>query len=944
MSDEARKLSYRIDFNTNASQTETSIRSIVSSLKGLRNSSVNIDTDTSGVNSGIKSVIGSLTGVQAQASNVGNAFRSSFLEGINSGNSFSASIKAGVGGALSHISIKAGEFKNSIAQAASSVKDSFNHPIETIKSGLGGAIQSVKSKFTDMVKGANKVAESAEDFGNSAGNSSKNVMQLGDSAEISGGKFEKLGSVLRGAGTAILAVSAAAGAGAVALGKEVISAYADYEQLVGGVDTLFNKASATVQNYAANAFQTAGMSANSYMELVTSFSSSMIKSLGGDTAKAAELSNQAIIDMADNSNKMGTSLELIQNAYRGFSMQNYTMLDNLKLGYGGTQDEMQRLLDDAGKLANTKFDISSFADVTEAIHVIQTNMGITGTTAKEAAETISGSMAATKASVQNLVAGLGNADADLGTLVGNVLSNFGNVVNNVVPVIENIINAMPAVMESLIPAVGEILPKLLGIAESLFGEIIGMLVSLLPTVIPVIISTITNIAGTIIDNIPMLIDAIAQSLPLFAGAAVEIIAALASGIGTALPELIPTIVETIGFVIQTIIENMPLLLDAGMQLLMGLAQGFVEALPIFIEQVPILINQFIGFLGENLPIFLEQGGQIIMTLAEGILTALPMLVEQLPSIITSIVTFIAENLPLIVAQGVEIIIQLAGGIIQAIPSLVAQLPAIMAAIVEGIGALIGSIVECGKNIVQGLWNGIASMGTWIKEKVSGFFSGIVGGVKNLLGIRSPSRVFADIGDNMALGLGSGFEKTMGGVTKNIEKSVPTDIKLPKVIAPEIPKIPSPELAISDEITQLSVSDTTYKVNGIVEDITIPEVSDITYGIKPIIGKPNTHGFLGLSSDRNETQPIVGDLNPQATIETHENTYTQISNDPTKLDNTTPHNINFSPVINLNVSGSEIDDTIVDNIINSLYEVIRELFEQFKREDLEQMVLKNQYVT
>lgn len=236
--------------------------------------------------------------------------------------------------------------------------------------------------------------------------------------------FNKLGSGLKVLGTGMAVAAGAAGVAVVGLSKKILSAYADYEQLVGGVDTLFDKASKKVQQYADEAFRTAGLSANEYMETVTSFSASLLQSLGGDTQKAADVANQAVIDMSDNANKMGTNIAMIQNAYQGFAKQNYTMLDNLKLGYGGTKEEMQRLLADAEKLSGIKYDLSNFADVTEAIHVMQTEMGITGTTAKEATETISGSIAGMKSAWENLVIGMGNSNADIGKLLDNLIEQF----------------------------------------------------------------------------------------------------------------------------------------------------------------------------------------------------------------------------------------------------------------------------------------------------------------------------------------------------------------------------------------------------------------------------------------------------------------------------------------------------------------------------------------
>lgn len=328
-----------------------------------------------------------------------------------------------------------------------------------------------------MGAGEDEAAKSADGLGNK-------LKDSGDEAEKSGSKFEKLGGVLKGVGVAMGAVVVAAGAAAVKLGQEVIAAYSDYEQLVGGVDTLFGEASKTVQGYAETAFKTAGMSANTYMETVTGFSASLIQSLGGDTTKAAKVADMAITDMADNANKMGTGISSIQDAYQGFAKQNYTMLDNLKLGYGGTKSEMERLLADAEKFSGIKYDISSYADVAEAIHVIQTEMGITGTTAKEATETISGSIAGMQSAIGNLMAGLGNADADIKVLIGNVVDAFQNVVKNITPVIQNIVAALPPALNGILKAVGDLLPTLLSTVVNLFTQMLSTILTLLPQLIP----------------------------------------------------------------------------------------------------------------------------------------------------------------------------------------------------------------------------------------------------------------------------------------------------------------------------------------------------------------------------------------------------------------------------------------------------------------------------
>lgn len=604
--------------------------------------------------------------------------------------------------------------KNKIATLESALKNAADSFGENDRRTQNWAVQlnNAKAELNGMERELDETTDSTEDLGDE-------LKETGDEAEKSGDKFEKLGGVLKGVGAAMGAVAIAAGAAAVKLGKEVIAAYADYEQLVGGVDTLFGDSSQTVQNYAANAFKTAGMSANEYMETVTGFSASLIQSLGGDTAKAAEVADMAITDMADNANKMGTDLSSIQTAYQGFAKQNYTMLDNLKLGYGGTKSEMERLLADAEKISGIKYDLSSFSDLTEAIHVIQTEMGITGTTALEATETISGSISGMQSAIGNLMAGLGNADADIEMLVGNVVESFQHVVKNIVPVIENIVKALPPALDGILKAIGDLLPTLLSTVVDLFTQVLETLLSLLPELIPAAVDAVLTIVGALIDNLPLLIDA-----------AVQLITALVMGLGSALPELIPAAVEAIITIVQGLLDSMDQILEAAFAIIQGLA--------------------------------------------EGLLNALPQLIDALPEIIMTIIDFITNNLPLIIEMGVKLTVQLAFGLIKAIPQLVARLPEIIAAIVTGLGKAVGAVFEIGKNIVTGLWEGIKSLGSWIADKVSGFFSGIVDGAKSLLGINSPSTVFAGIGGNMGEGIGVGFMKAMSGVEKDMKKAIPTD--------------------------------------------------------------------------------------------------------------------------------------------------------------------------
>ena len=427
------------------------------------------------------------------------------------------------------------------------------------------------------------------------------VDDVGDAMDDAGKKTTTFGDILKGslASEAIINGVKAVASGIKALIGGAVEGYGEYEQLVGGVETLFDTSAKKVQDYANSAYKTAGLSANQYMETVTSFSASLLQSMGNDTDAAAEKANLAITDMSDNANKMGTDMQSIQNAYQGFAKQNYTMLDNLKLGYGGTKEEMQRLIDDANALNAaqgnyTNYTIESYADIVDAIHTVQTEMGITGTTAKEASTTVEGSINSMKSAWANFVVGLGNDNADIADLSAQLIESVGTVAENVLPVIETVL---------------------------------------------------TNIADTVK------------------------------------------------------------------------------------EQGPEMITKFVAYAIDKLPEVISLGLQMVLALVKGL----------------------AQNLPQLVQGTLNMIDTIAGAFYDALPD----------------------IIEVGKNIVKGLWEGIKAMASWLKDKVTDFMGGIVDGVKGVLGIHSPSKVFAGIGENMALGLGQGFDQTMQSVGANIQDAIPT---------------------------------------------------------------------------------------------------------------------------------------------------------------------------
>lgn len=667
-----------------------------------------------------------------------------------------------------------------------------------------------------------------DDVADSADDMEEEIDDAGDAADKSSGKFEKFGSVLKGIGAAMGAVAVAAGAAAVSLGKEVIAAYADYEQLVGGVDTLFKESSQELQTYAANAYKTAGMSANDYMETVTSFSASLISSLGGDTEAAVKYADMAITDMSDNANKMGTDMELIQNAYQGFAKQNYTMLDNLKLGYGGTKTEMERLLADAQAISGIEYNIDSYADVVEAIHVIQDSMGIAGATAAEAENTISGSINSLQAALQNMLVGFGDANADMNMLCQNMVDALKNVIKNVTPVIENMVKVLPTVTDALLTAFADFLPSLLDTVTQLFTQILNTILTLLPQLIPAAVSAIMTIVQALIDNLPLLVDA-----------AVQLVVSLVEGIGSALPQLIPAAVQAIVTIVQGLIENLPMILDAALQLIMGLAEGLLTAIPILIEALPSIILAIVDFIIGAIPQIIEAGIQLLTSLVsalpeiitaivaaipqiiEGIITAvldsipqlvqagidlLVALVQALPEIITTIVAAIPEiigsivnalinSIPQIVQAGVQLLISLIKNLPTIIVEIVKAVPQIISGLVSAFGKGVSQLAEVGGNLVRGLWQGIQSLASWLWNKVSGWISSIWDGICDFFGIASPSKEMGWVGEMLveglagainangkdaveaAEGMADDINSVMNGLAKDMETSIPTAFSL-----------------------------------------------------------------------------------------------------------------------------------------------------------------------
>lgn len=498
-----------------------------------------------------------------------------------------------------------------------------------------------------------------------------------------------VGNGLKTAAKVGVAAIAAASAGVVALTKSAIDGYAEYEQLVGGVETLFKGSADIVQGYAENAYRTAGLSANEYMETVTSFSASLLQSLGGDTEAAAKYADVAITDMADNANKMGSSMESIQNAYQGFAKQNYTMLDNLKLGYGGTKTEMERLITDAESL-DSSFTASrdangqltmSYADVVDAIHIVQDNMGITGTTAKEASETISGSVASMKSAWSNFVTGLARDDADLDTLTENLTSSVETAIGNVVPVAERALGSIGTAIEKLAPVIAEKIPSLIS--------------SVLPSVVKGAVSLVASFGQALLDNAPVIMQTALDIVMLLAQGLIENVGSLVNGAVT----LISQLATFLG-------ENADMMIKAAIDIILALFDALTDP--------------------GNISTLIDAAIFLIISLAEALVTNIPELISRIPEIVMNLVNAFIENAPKLAEAGVELILMLVQGIFDAYNALINAVWEILG----GIGDSLGEWGKSAMKIVKTIWNGIKAYFSTIWNGIKSIFTTALTAVKN----------------------------------------------------------------------------------------------------------------------------------------------------------------------------------------------------------------------
>lgn len=529
------------------------------------------------------------------------------------------------------------------------------------------------------------------------------------------GEAKNFGSRLAsGLGTAAKIGGAALGAAATAvadLTKNAINNYAEYEQLVGGVETLFKKSADKVIGYAGDAYKTAGLSANEYMETVTSFSASLLQSLGGDTDKAADVADRAIRDMSDNANKMGTSMESIQAAYQGFAKQNYTMLDNLKLGYGGTKTEMERLILDAESL-NSAFSATrdengelamSFADIVTAIGIVQDDIGITGTTAAEASATISGSLSSMQSAWQNLVTGLADSDADIDGLMNSFVDSVSTAAKNLIPRISVAFRGISQLVKNIAPVIAEALPTLI---QDVLPELTSSATELL-----------IGVANALVENFPIL-----------ANTALDIVEQLATTLGELAPVLIPSIIEAVLLVAETLVNRLPDILGAVLLIVQGVAEGLLASMPILLEKLPAIITGIIVFIAQSTPMIMEAGAQLLGSLADNMPAILDALAKMWPTLISGIVLGLMEHYPEMVQGGLDLFMALVEIIPELVSAWLLAVPVFIDTVLQTFSDTIPQLLrlgrENGQKLLDGLREAVDKAKQWGRDLIENFINGI----------------------------------------------------------------------------------------------------------------------------------------------------------------------------------------------------------------------------
>ena len=615
---------------------------------------------------------------------------------------------------------------------------------------------------------------------------------LDDSETKAHGFGSKLTSALGTVGKVGAAALGAASTAAVALTKSAISSYASYEQLVGGVDKLYGEASGRLQKYADKAFLTAGMSANQYMETATSFSASLINSLGGDTKKAADMTDVAMRAMSDNVNVFGSSMDSVQNAFQGFAKGNYTMLDNLKLGYGGTKTEMERLIADANEYRKSigetaDLSIDSFADVVQAIQSVQEAQGIAGTTNKEAMKTIEGSAAATKAAWENVITAIGRGEGLKDAMSGLATAIFGEaeeegLLNQIIPRIQTtlegiadfVLTAGPMIAQKIPEIADAIIPSLLQTAltiiVSLGSALPGLATSLFTSVVQVA-TELVNQFSAVLDGYDIsslsslvirMIDMVAGSAPQFLTNGLNLITSLITGILNGIPGAIQAVGTIAQYLVSTLMQGAPQFIQQGIGFIMNLISGIISTLPSVMSAATDVALSIINTILDNLPGVIDSGIQIVLNLIDGLIDTLPDLLDTAMTMCEQFLSTLSDNLPAMLQKGVEIIAHIVNGIISALPTVVASAVSLAVQFISTIASHFPSILSKGIEIVGKLVSGILGAIPTVASAAGSAISEFLGKITGKLGeIVAKGK---EIISNLANGVKNNVSKIVSTVT------------------------------------------------------------------------------------------------------------------------------------------------------------------------------------
>lgn len=602
------------------------------------------------------------------------------------------------------------------------------------------------------------------------------------------GEVDKIGDGIKNklgiAAKAGVAAVAAVGTATVAIGKTALDAYSNYEQLVGGIDTLFKASSGKMQQYAANAYQTAGVSANRYMEISTSFAAALISSLGGNTEAAADMANTAITDMSDNANKMGTSLETVQEAYMSLSRGNYEMLDSLKLGYGGTKSELQRLLADAEQFSAAQgkvrdFSVDSYSDIVEAIHIVQDEMGITGTTAEEAATTVEGSVNMAKAAWDNWLAGLGNEDADMGGLTDQLVGSVVTAGENIIPRVGQIMTTIGQTVAEYAPGVGlylgnaliNVLPEavqgpmrdafagvdeVVGKLEGVFNDNLKPAADAADSVFSAISSGVQTFGNAVNDLVLPAIDQLSPAFNDFFGAiqtAQPLLEFIANIIGVGLAAAISTAIKLFAAITEVaafVITGFTQLYEGISGFVTGVVQFFTVDLPNAINMLVQWFTQLPGNIAAFLSMVITNVVAWVANMASNAVSAGSRFVSGIAGFLSALPGNIASWLSGVVSTVVGWVSQFASNATSAASQFASNL-------IDGLASIPGKVTSIGSDIIQGMVNGVTSAASSLIDSVKGAVGDAIDGAKNLLGIHSPSRVFREIGQYTMQGAALGVD-------------------------------------------------------------------------------------------------------------------------------------------------------------------------------------------